>query len=91
MAAPRTYLAIDLKSFYASVECVDRHLDPLTTLLFFHCPLIPHPDIHFSCPYFVSSLVCSFYYKMSDSFLKAISFRFSFWENSFDRTVLLFL
>ena len=25
MAAPRTYLAIDLKSFYASVECVDRH------------------------------------------------------------------
>ncbi len=33
MAAPRTYLAIDLKSFYASVECVDRHLDPLTTNL----------------------------------------------------------
>ena len=26
MAAQRTYLAIDLKSFYASVECVDRHL-----------------------------------------------------------------
>lgn len=26
-------LAIDLKSFYASVECVDRHLDPLTTNL----------------------------------------------------------
>jgi DNA polymerase V len=25
MAAQRTYLAIDLKSFYASVECVDRH------------------------------------------------------------------
>ena len=33
MGAPRTYLAIDLKSFYASVECVDRHLDPLTTNL----------------------------------------------------------
>ena len=33
MAAKRTYLAIDLKSFYASVECVDRHLDPLTTNL----------------------------------------------------------
>ena len=33
MAAQRTYLAIDLKSFYASVECVDRHLDPLTTRL----------------------------------------------------------
>ena len=30
---PRTYIAIDLKSFYASVECVDRNLDPLTTNL----------------------------------------------------------
>ncbi len=29
----RTYLAIDLKSFYASVECVVRGLDPLTTNL----------------------------------------------------------
>lgn len=29
----RTYLCIDLKSFYASVECVDRGLDPLTTRL----------------------------------------------------------
>ena len=29
----RTYAAIDLKSFYASVECVDRALDPLTTNL----------------------------------------------------------
>lgn len=29
----RVYIAIDLKSFYASVECVDRHLDPLTTNL----------------------------------------------------------
>ena len=27
----RQYLCIDLKSFYASVECVDRGLDPLTT------------------------------------------------------------
>lgn len=27
------YLCIDLKSFYASVECVDRGLDPLTTKL----------------------------------------------------------
>ena len=25
----RTYIAIDLKSFYASVECVERNLDPL--------------------------------------------------------------
>ena len=31
--AQRTYIAIDLKSFYASVECVDRGLDPLTTRL----------------------------------------------------------
>lgn len=29
----RTYIAIDLKSFYASVECVDRGLDPLNTNL----------------------------------------------------------
>ena len=29
----RTYLAIDLKSFYASVECVKRKMDPLTTNL----------------------------------------------------------
>ena len=27
------YIAIDLKSFYASVECIDRQLDPLTTNL----------------------------------------------------------
>ncbi len=29
----RTYIAIDLKSFYASVECVARKLDPLTVNL----------------------------------------------------------
>lgn len=29
----RSYIAIDLKSFYASVECVDRGLDPLTEKL----------------------------------------------------------
>ncbi len=29
----RTYIAIDLKSFYASVECVERNLDPLDTNL----------------------------------------------------------
>lgn len=29
----RMYIAIDLKSFYASVECVERGLDPLTTNL----------------------------------------------------------
>ena len=28
-----TYIAIDLKSFYASVECVERSLNPLTTHL----------------------------------------------------------
>ena len=31
--AERTYIAIDLKSFYASVECRERNLDPLTTNL----------------------------------------------------------
>lgn len=29
----KIYIAIDLKSFYASVECVERQLDPLTTNL----------------------------------------------------------
>lgn len=29
----RTYLCIDLKSFYASVECRERNLDPMTTNL----------------------------------------------------------
>lgn len=29
----RTYITIDLKSFYASVECMERGLDPLTTNL----------------------------------------------------------
>ena len=29
----RSYIAIDLKSFYASVECVERNLNPLTTNL----------------------------------------------------------
>ena len=31
--ADRTYLCIDLKSFYASVECIERGLDPMTTNL----------------------------------------------------------
>lgn len=31
--ANRTYIAIDLKSFYASVECVERGLNPLDTNL----------------------------------------------------------
>ena len=29
----KTYLCIDLKTFYASVECIDRGLDPYTTNL----------------------------------------------------------
>lgn len=29
----RTYIAVDLKSFYASVECVERNLDPMKTNL----------------------------------------------------------
>ena len=33
MAQNRTYIAIDLKSFYASQECIERELDPLTTNL----------------------------------------------------------
>ena len=33
MEKQRIYIAIDLKSFYASVECIERGLDPLTTNL----------------------------------------------------------
>ena len=33
MQDKRSYVAIDLKSFYASVECIERGLDPLTTNL----------------------------------------------------------
>lgn len=33
MNQERTYIAIDLKSFYASVECVERKRDPMTTNL----------------------------------------------------------
>ncbi|MCR4661942.1 MAG: DNA methylase, partial [Clostridia bacterium] len=33
MEKAKTYIAIDLKSFYASSECVDRSLDPLKTNL----------------------------------------------------------
>jgi DNA polymerase V len=33
MSEQKTYIAIDLKSFYASVECVERGLDPMTTNL----------------------------------------------------------
>ena len=29
----KVYACIDLKSFYASVECVERNLNPLTTNL----------------------------------------------------------
>ncbi|MBP3383953.1 MAG: DNA methylase [Firmicutes bacterium] len=33
MKKERTYIAIDLKSFYASVECIKRELDPMKTNL----------------------------------------------------------
>ena len=33
MERQHSYIAIDLKSFYAAVECRDKGLDPLTTNL----------------------------------------------------------
>ncbi len=33
MEKQKTYVAIDLKSFYASAECIERGLDPMTTNL----------------------------------------------------------
>ena len=41
----KTYLCIDLKSFYASVECADRRLDPFTTnLVVTDPPAAPTPS-----------------------------------------------
>ena len=37
----KTYIAIDLKSFYASVECRERNRDPLTTNLVVADPVLP--------------------------------------------------
>lgn len=33
MTKERQYIAIDLKSFYASVECIERGLDPMSANL----------------------------------------------------------
>ena len=58
----RIYVAIDLKSFYASVECVERKLDPLQTNLVVADPTrtekticlavsprcVPHPAVSMS-------------------------------------------
>ena len=33
MNGEKSYIAIDLKSFYASVECIERGLDPMMTNL----------------------------------------------------------
>ena len=33
MSGPRTYFAIDLKSYYASAECAARGLDPVQKTL----------------------------------------------------------
>lgn len=43
----RTYLAIDLKSFYASVECIERGLNPMTTNLVV-ADASPHRKDHLS-------------------------------------------
>ena len=45
----RSYVAIDLKSFYASVECKERNLDPLTTNLVVADPERTESDSLFHC------------------------------------------
>ena len=42
---PKRYLAIDLKSFYASVECMERGLNPMTTNLVVG-GFVPHRKDH---------------------------------------------
>lgn len=46
----RTYIAIDLKSFYASVECRERGLDPLDTNLG-RCRRESNRQDHLPCRY----------------------------------------
>lgn len=55
----RTYLCMDLKSFYASVECADRDLDPLTTNLVVADPSRDGED-HLSGGFSVSESVWNF-------------------------------
>lgn len=45
MDAQRAHPAIDLKRFYASVECVDCGLDPLTTGLVVDAPRTEIPPV----------------------------------------------
>ena len=52
MEKERTYIAIDLKSFYASVECVERHFDPLSTNLVVADPTRTEKTISASLRYF---------------------------------------
>lgn len=44
----QSYIAIDLKSFYASVECIQRGLDPMITNLVVADPS-PHRQNHLPC------------------------------------------
>lgn len=37
MSSDKVYIAIDLKSFYASVECIERKLNPMTTRFVVAC------------------------------------------------------
>lgn len=46
----RIYMAIDLKSFYASVECVERGLDPLQTNLVVADPSRTEKTSAWRCP-----------------------------------------
>ena len=39
----RAYIAIDLKSYYASVECMERGLDPMQTNLVVAAEGLRHP------------------------------------------------
>lgn len=48
MKCDKIYIAIDLKSFYASVECKERNRDPLTTNLVV-ADQSPHTKDDMSC------------------------------------------
>jgi len=46
----KVYLAVDLKSFYASVECIERSLDPLATNLVVAVPTARQRPSAWPCP-----------------------------------------
>lgn len=59
-----TYIAIDLKSFYASVECHERNLDPITTNLVVADPSRTEKTIEFDTAYSLEKAMPHVWYRL---------------------------